>query len=40
VTQNGASLKTLGTGKATVTNSSAAPIPSRFADKMKTVRIT
>src|SRR3954451_2726300 len=40
VTQNGASLNTLGTGNATVTNSSAAPMPTRLAAKMNTVRIT
>ena len=40
VTQNGASLNTLGTGNATMTNSSAAPMPTRLADRMKTVRIT
>jgi hypothetical protein len=40
VTQNGASLKTLGTGNATMTNSSAAPMPSTLAERMNTVRIT
>ena len=40
VSHAGASLKTLGTGNATITNSSATPMPSRLALKMKTVRIT
>ena len=40
VIHNGASLKMLGTGNATVTNSSAHAMPSRLAAKMNTVRIT
>jgi hypothetical protein len=35
----GASLKTLGTGNATVTNNTATKMPSRLAAKMKTVRM-
>jgi hypothetical protein len=40
VIQAGASLKTLGTGNATVTSISAAPMPRMLAAKMNTVRIT
>ena len=40
VSHAGASLKTLGTGNATITNSSAAAMPCSVADKMNSVRIT